>query len=51
MWRDFTYVNDIIEGVVRIADLTPECDENWKVETGSSATNSAPYSILVTVNL
>jgi UDP-glucuronate 4-epimerase len=45
MWRDFTHVNDIVEGVVRIADVIPECDENWKVETGSPATSSAPYSI------
>ncbi|WP_435274802.1 NAD-dependent epimerase [Psychrobium sp. nBUS_13] len=45
MWRDFTHVDDIVEGVVRIADVIPERDHNWKVESGSPATSSAPYSI------
>ena len=45
MWRDFTHVDDIIEGVIRIADVIPERDSNWKVETGSPATSSAPYSV------
>lgn len=45
MWRDFTYVDDIVEGVVRIADVVPQRDESWKVETGSPATSSAPYRV------
>jgi UDP-glucuronate 4-epimerase len=45
MWRDFTHVDDIVEGVVRIADVIPERDEKWNVETGSPATSSAPYSV------
>jgi UDP-glucuronate 4-epimerase len=45
MWRDFTHVDDIVEGVIRIADVIPECDAKWKVETGSPATSSAPYSV------
>ncbi len=45
MWRDFTHVDDIVEGVIRIADVIPERDANWKVETGSPATSSAPYSV------
>lgn len=45
MWRDFTYVDDIVEGVVRIADVVPQRDANWKVETGSPATSSAPYRV------
>jgi UDP-glucuronate 4-epimerase len=45
MWRDFTHVDDIVEGVIRIADVIPECDALWKVETGSPATSSAPYSV------
>ena len=45
MWRDFTHVDDIVEGIVRIADVIPERDEKWKVETGSPVTSSAPYSV------
>jgi UDP-glucuronate 4-epimerase len=45
MWRDFTHVDDIVEGVVRIADVIPERDSTWKVESGSLASSSAPYSI------
>ncbi len=45
MWRDFTYIDDIVEGVIRIADVIPSIDETWKVESGSPASSSAPYSI------
>ncbi|MEZ8270384.1 NAD-dependent epimerase [Vibrio splendidus] len=45
MWRDFTHVNDIVEGVVRIADVVPTRDNDWTVETGSPATSSAPYAV------
>jgi UDP-glucuronate 4-epimerase len=45
MWRDFTHVDDIVEGVVRIADVIPSRDKSWTVENGSPATSSAPYSV------
>ncbi len=45
MWRDFTHVNDIVEGVVRIADVVPERDEQWTVEQGTPASSSAPYAV------
>ena len=45
MWRDFTHVDDIVEGIVRIADVVPVRDLSWKVESGSAASSSAPYSI------
>ena len=45
MWRDFTHVDDIVEGVVRIADVVPERNSEWKVESDSPASSSAPYSI------
>lgn len=45
MWRDFTHVNDIVEGVVRIADVVPKRDNEWTVEVGSPATSSAPYAV------
>ena len=45
MWRDFTYIDDIVEGVVRAADVIPEANPSWNVETGSPATSSAPYAV------
>ncbi|MFP8843609.1 NAD-dependent epimerase [Shewanella baltica] len=45
MWRDFTHVDDIVEGVIRIADVIPSRDQSWTVENGSPATSSAPYSV------
>lgn len=45
MWRDFTHVDDIVEGVVRIADVIPNREKSWTVESGSPATSSAPYSV------
>lgn len=45
MWRDFTHINDIVEGVVRIADAVPTTDENWSVETSNPARSSAPYAL------
>lgn len=45
MWRDFTHIDDIVEGIVRIADVLPVRDNNWTVEIGSPSTSSAPYSV------
>ncbi len=45
MWRDFTHVDDIIEGVVRIADVLPQRNDSWTVESGTPATSSAPYAV------
>lgn len=45
MWRDFTHVDDIVEGVVRIADVIPTRNEAWTVEAGTPASSSAPYAV------
>ena len=45
MWRDFTYIDDIVEGVIRIADVIPTRDEKWTVEAGTPASSSAPYAV------
>ncbi|CAG21054.1 NAD-dependent epimerase [Photobacterium profundum] len=45
MWRDFTYIDDIVEGVIRIADVIPTRNDEWKVETGTPASSSAPYAV------
>lgn len=45
MRRDFTYIDDIVEGIVRIQDIVPAKTTDWSVESGSPATSSAPYKV------
>jgi len=45
MWRDFTYIDDIVEGVIRIADVIPEKNDKWTAEQGRPNNSSGPYSI------
>lgn len=45
MRRDFTYIDDIVEGIIRIQDIIPQENDNWNVEKGSAADSSAPYKI------
>ncbi|HFP9905027.1 TPA: NAD-dependent epimerase, partial [Escherichia coli] len=45
MKRDFTYIDDIVEAIVRIQDVIPQPDPEWTVEEGSPATSSAPYRV------
>ncbi|CDH00891.1 NAD-dependent epimerase [Xenorhabdus bovienii] len=43
--RDFTYVDDIVEGITRIANIAPTSDNSWTPKIGSPANSSAPYKI------
>ena len=43
--RDFTYIDDIVEGIIRIADVVPKAQEGWTPETGSPANSSSPYRV------
>lgn len=45
MQRDFTYIDDIVEGILRIKDVVPEVNADWSAEQGSPATSSAPYRV------
>ena len=45
MVRDFTYIDDIVEGVVRVADRPAEPDPSWRADNPSPATSSAPWRI------
>jgi nucleoside-diphosphate-sugar epimerase len=40
MKRDFTYIDDIAEAIIRLQDVIPQADADWTVETGSPATSS-----------
>src|SRR5579863_569517 len=43
--RDFTYVEDIVEGVVRVTDQAPGPDPAWDSAHPDPASSSAPYRI------
>lgn len=45
MLRDFTYIDDIVEGIIRVIDNPAKKDENWDGKTGQTSTSSAPYKI------
>jgi len=45
MKRDFTYIDDIVEAIVRMQDIIPQANPEWTVETGSPANSSAPYRV------
>lgn len=43
--RDFTYIDDIVEGVVRTLDRPAAPNESWDPAQPDSATSSAPYRV------
>ena len=45
MKRDFTFVDDIVEGVVRVLDKTPQGNPSWSGESPDPGTSYAPYKI------
>jgi UDP-glucuronate 4-epimerase len=45
MQRDFTYIDDIVEGVVRVLGRLPQANPNWSGAAPDPGTSSAPYKI------
>jgi UDP-glucuronate 4-epimerase len=45
MQRDFTYIDDIVEGVVRTADRIAAPDPNWSGDRPDPAASFAPYRV------
>jgi UDP-glucuronate 4-epimerase len=45
MRRDFTYIDDIIEGVVRVSLRIPEPNPAWSGDTPDPASSPAPYRL------
>jgi len=45
MERDFTYIDDIVEGVVRVIDKVPEGDFDWRSDAPDPATSYCPYRV------
>ena len=43
--RDFTYIDDIVEGVIRVLDRVPEANPDWSGEAPDSGSSLAPYRL------
>ena len=43
--RDFTYIDDIVEGVIRVLDRIPEPNPDWSGDAPDSASSTAPYRL------
>lgn len=45
MRRDFTYVDDVVEGVIRVMERAPQGDPQWDPAAPDPAGSSAPWRI------
>ena len=45
MQRDFTFVDDIVEGIVRVMHHVPQSNTDWKQSSSDVSASSAPYKI------
>jgi UDP-glucuronate 4-epimerase len=45
VWRDFTYVDDIVEGIVRLVDRAPAADPAWNAAKPDPAISPAPHRV------
>jgi UDP-glucuronate 4-epimerase len=45
MRRDFTYIDDIVEGVVRVTKNTATANSEWKGEAPDPGTSPAPFRV------
>lgn len=45
MMRDFTFIDDVTEAIIRLQAIIPQQNSCWTVEQGSPATSSAPYRV------
>ncbi|PKM90644.1 MAG: capsular biosynthesis protein CpsI [Firmicutes bacterium HGW-Firmicutes-10] len=45
MERDFTYIDDIVEGIVRLIDKVPEVNKDWDESKDDLSSSFAPYKI------
>ena len=45
MERDFTYIDDIVEGIVKLINKVPVANKEWDESKGDLSTSFAPYKI------
>ena len=43
--RDFTYIDDIVEGVIRVLDKPAQSNPNWSGDNPDSGTSRAPWRV------
>ncbi len=43
--RDFTYIDDIVEGVIRVIDKSATANESWTGEAPDPSSSLAPYRV------
>jgi len=43
--RDFTYIDDIVEGVIRVIDKSATANESWSGESPDPSSSLAPYRV------
>lgn len=46
MWRDYTYIDDVVEAVMRLLDKPPRGDSTWSGELPDPSGSAAPWRIL-----
>ncbi|MCD4675513.1 MAG: NAD-dependent epimerase [Desulfobacula sp.] len=45
MQRDFTYIDDIVEGVVRVMNNIPKADPDWTSDAPNPSSSCVPYKL------
>ena len=45
MKRDFTYIDDIVEGVIKVIDKIPEANTSWTGKNPDVSSSYAPYKL------
>ncbi len=45
MRRDFTYIDDIVQGIIRVSDRIPSANPDWSGKQPDPASSRAPYRI------
>lgn len=45
MWRDFTYIDDVVEGIARVLKIIPKGSEDWDAIHPDPASSPAPFRI------
>lgn len=43
--RDFTYIDDIVEGIVRLIDKPPKFNDSWDWSAADPSSSYAPYKV------
>ncbi len=46
MWRDFTYVDDIVAGIIGVVENPPTAAVDWSAHTPDTGTSDVPFRVL-----